>query len=233
MDENNVVVPDVEKTQVDNYDLQMTMLWGFTALAALMDKALEAIANLCLCDKNRGNVAVDDYNEIRKKFGQEAADIRERLLSMTSGRCRMGSSELGTVPVTLDEGAYMPTRAHPNEDAGLDLYSRETKVVPAHGNAEFATGVHMQLPHGYCGMIMSKSGLNRYHDIICTGLNDEGFTGEIVAKLYNLGDDAYTVRAGDKITQVAIVPCLYCEPYQVDEIAGGERGEHGYGSTGR
>lgn len=136
------------------------------------------------------------------------------------------------LPIVLDDGAIMPKRAH-DTDAGLDLYAREAKVVPAHGSAEFLTGVHMQLPHGYCGIVISKSGLNRYHDIICTGLNDEGFTGEIVAKLYNLGDDAYTVLAGDKITQIAIVPVLYAEPYQVDVITGGERGADGYGSTGR
>jgi len=61
--------------------------------------------------------------------------------------------------VQLDEGAIMPTRAH-GTDAGLDLYTREDKVVPAHGYATFDTGVHIELPPNTYGKLESKSGLN-------------------------------------------------------------------------
>lgn len=136
------------------------------------------------------------------------------------------------LPIVLDDGAILPTRAHAT-DAGLDLYALFGGVIPAHGSRVFRTGVHIQLPHGYCAIAISKSGLNIRSEIITTGLIDEGYDGEILVRMYNLGASMYKVLAGDKITQIAIVPVLYCEPYQVDAIVGGERGADGYGSTGR
>lgn len=65
------------------------------------------------------------------------------------------------------------------------------------------------------------------------GVVDEGFTGEVVVKLYNHGPRFHRFRRGDKITQLVIVPVLYPTYEQADEIAGGERGDAGYGSTGR
>lgn len=61
--------------------------------------------------------------------------------------------------IKLDEGAIMPTRAYPT-DAGLDIYARETQIVPAKESAIFDTGVHIELPEGTVGMLKSKSGLN-------------------------------------------------------------------------
>ena len=75
--------------------------------------------------------------------------------------------------VKLDEGAYAPTRAH-ETDAGLDLFAREDRIVEAKGSAIFKTGVHVELPAGCSGLIVSKSGLNVNHDITSTGLIDEG-----------------------------------------------------------
>ena len=95
--------------------------------------------------------------------------------------------------IMLDEGAIRPTRAH-QTDAGLDLYARDGKMVPAHGSAIFDTGVHVQLPPFTAGFLKSKSGLNVKHNITSDGLIDEGYTGSIVVKLYNHGDDDYDVR---------------------------------------
>ena len=134
--------------------------------------------------------------------------------------------------IKLDDGAKMPTRAH-QWDAGLDLYSREGKIVLARGSATFDTGVHVEIPPMNVGFLKSKSGLNIKHDIIGEGVIDEGFTGEIVVKLYNLGDKPYHFERGDKIIQLLVVPVLYPDFEQVDEIEGGERGDSGYGSTGR
>ena len=77
--------------------------------------------------------------------------------------------------IKLDEGAIMPTRAH-NTDAGLDIYSRETKVVPAHGRAFFDTGVHVELPMNTAGIVKTKSGLNKKHGLTSTGTIDVGYT---------------------------------------------------------
>lgn len=135
--------------------------------------------------------------------------------------------------VFLEEGAFLPRRAH-ETDAGLDIFSRTEQVIKAHGSAVFETGVHVKLPEGCCGLIVSKSGLNIKHDITSTGLIDEGYEGQIVVKLYNHGDSDYTVKAGDKITQMVVIPIRY-EP--VEEVSHlqvqSDRGSKGFGSTGR
>ena len=134
--------------------------------------------------------------------------------------------------VKLDPGAYMPTRAHAT-DAGLDLYSREAVTIPAGGSACFDTGVHVALPEGTVGMLKSKSGLNVKQSILCEGVIDAGYTGPIVAKLYNHGAKDVLIEPGMKIVQLVILPILTPELEQVDELEDTERGEGGFGSTGR
>lgn len=138
--------------------------------------------------------------------------------------------------IKLDEGATLPTRAHLT-DAGIDLYSREEKVVPARGSAIFDTGVHIELPPCTVGMLKSKSGLNVKHGIISEGVIDVGYTGSIVAKLYNLSDEDYLVKAGDKITQLVVMryePVGVFTGFKVvDELEASDRGDNGFGSSGR
>lgn len=134
--------------------------------------------------------------------------------------------------VILDEGAKLPTRAH-RYDAGLDVYSRETKVVPARGSAVFDTGVHVAIPNGYVGFLKSKSGLNVKHNITSEGVIDAGYTGSIMVKLYNHGDKDYTVTAGDKITQLVVIRVDLDDCYAVDILEETERGDGGFGSTGK
>ena len=134
--------------------------------------------------------------------------------------------------IKLDPGAIQPTRAH-DTDAGLDLYALEDRIIEAKGDATFKTGVHVEIPRGCAGLIVSKSGLNVKHGITSTGLIDEGYSGEIVVKLYNHGGYDYTIKKGDKISQLVIIPVRYEAVEIVDEIYGGERGEAGFGSTGK
>ena len=134
--------------------------------------------------------------------------------------------------VKLDQGAFMPTRAH-SKDAGLDLYAKEGQIVPARESAIFDTGVHIELPPGSVGMVKSKSGLNVKHGLTSEGVVDEGYTGAIVIKLYNHSGYDYEVKAGDKISQLVILPCFKPVLIQVDELEGTERGSRGFGSSGR
>ena len=134
--------------------------------------------------------------------------------------------------IILDDGAYMPARGHA-DDAGLDLRTPEAATVPAHGSMVVDTGVHVALPHGYAGLIVSKSGLNVRHGITSTGLIDEGYTGSIMVKLYNNGDEDHEFEAGDKITQLVVVPVLHEPLEQVSSFNPTERGDDGFGSTGR
>lgn len=139
---------------------------------------------------------------------------------------------LDLLPVQLDPGAYMPERAH-ELDAGLDLRSPIGTLIPGFGCATIDTGVHIQLPPGTVGMLKSKSGLNVKHGLTGEGVIDEGFTGSIVVKLYNHTPKEYYINKGDKISQLVILPVLRPTPVQVDKIEGGDRGNNGFGSTGR
>lgn len=135
--------------------------------------------------------------------------------------------------IKLDEGAILPTRAH-DTDAGLDLYARERKWIFSHNSAIFHTGVHIELPKNTCGLLVSKSGLNVKYNITSTGLIDEGYTGEIVVKLFNHGDTNYLVHAGDKISQLVILPVLYESVEIVGELdETTDRGSDGFGSSGK
>ncbi len=133
--------------------------------------------------------------------------------------------------ITLDPGAYMPTRAHAT-DAGLDLYARESVTIPAGGSGIFDTGVHISLPHGTVGMLKSKSGLNVKKNLLCEGVIDEGYTGPIVAKVYNHGQQDVTIEAGMKLVQLVILPILTPELELVDSLEDTARGDGGFGSTG-
>lgn len=134
--------------------------------------------------------------------------------------------------IKLDPMAWIPERAH-DTDAGLDLKSPINITVPARGSATIDTGVHIQLPPGTAGMLKSKSGLNVRHGITSEGVIDEGYTGSIVVKLYNHTFDDYHVNIGDKISQLVVVPVLTPGLEFVDALDGGERGENGFGSSGR
>lgn len=139
--------------------------------------------------------------------------------------------------IMLDKGAKIPTRAHP-WDAGLDLYAPDIDGVygisPCGGSVNIDTGVHVQIPEGYVGFIKAKSGLNVKHGLTCTGVIDSHYTGSIAVKLYNHHPCLrYDVRPGDKIAQLVIVKCELPEPELVESLEETDRGDGGFGSTGR
>lgn len=143
------------------------------------------------------------------------------------------------IKVKLDPGAKMPTRAH-STDAGLDLYSPVDVVVPDRwdevsrdGCVCIDTGVHVQIPEGYVGMLKSKSGLNVKHNITSEGVIDSGYTGSMVVKLYNHGCHAVEIKKGQKISQLVLLPIITPELELVDKLDDTDRGCGGFGSTGK
>lgn len=135
--------------------------------------------------------------------------------------------------IMLDTGAYMPIRGH-KDDAGLDLRTPIAFGILPGGSAKIDTGVHIEIAPGLVGMLKSKSGLNVKYGITSEGVIDAGYTGSIVAKLYNHGNEAVIFNAGDKITQLVILPVyIPNELVVVDEFEQTERGNGGFGSTGR
>ena len=136
--------------------------------------------------------------------------------------------------VFLDEGAFMATRAH-STDAGLDLYAPEGFTITGKGGSfVIDTGVHVELPSKTFGKIEGKSGLNINYGIVsCGGVIDEGYTGSIKVKLYNFSRKPYAFNRGDKIAQLIVQPCEYVklQPGKLSQDT--ERGDAGFGSTGR
>ena len=82
------------------------------------------------------------------------------------------------IRIKLDDGAFMPERAH-ETDAGLDLKAPVSETIPPRGWKIFETGVHVEIPEGYCGIVISKSGLNFKKSLQSTGLIDSSYRGEI------------------------------------------------------
>lgn len=134
--------------------------------------------------------------------------------------------------IQLDEGAFLPVRAH-RQDAGLDIRSPITVKIPPYGSEVIDTGVHVQIPYGQVGFLKSKSGLYINHDITSEGVIDAGYSGSIKVKLYNNSIVPYEIVRGDKITQLVVLPVVLDEIEVVDAVHGYERGDAGIGSTGR
>lgn len=141
---------------------------------------------------------------------------------------------MNKIRVKLDCGAYLPERAHA-EDAGYDLRTPNEVVIRSGSSVVIDTGVHMEIPFGYFGKLESKSGLNVKHSIVSLGgVIDSGYTGSIQAKLYNFGESDYTFHAGDKVVQLVLIPCDVQSVLRiVDDLGKSERGDNGFGSTGR
>ena len=140
--------------------------------------------------------------------------------------------EFYKMKVMLDPGAIMPTRAH-STDAGLDLFSPVRQVVRANDWVSIDTGVHVEIHEGYVGMITSKSGLMANEGITSRGTIDCGYTGSIKAVLFNHSRKDYIVEKGQKITQLVILPITTPELELVDSIEATERGNGGFGSSGK
>lgn len=156
--------------------------------------------------------------------------------------------KLKKIKVKLDKGAICPTRAH-EVDAGLDLYAPSNVRVSRSdaiketvsgrflkveiGSSTIDTGVHVEIPKGYVGYIKSKSGLNVKYGLTAEGVIDAGYTGSIRVKLYNRTGEDYYFMKGDKIAQLVIHPIITPTPVLVNELEETERGDGGFGSTGR
>lgn len=134
--------------------------------------------------------------------------------------------------IKLDDFGIMPERAHPY-DAGLDLRSPFRVVIRPNDRVTIDTGVHVAIEKNFVGLITSKSGLMANHGITSRGTIDCGYTGSIKAVLFNHSDKTYIVEKGDKITQLVLLPIATPQLELVDSFEYTERGENGFGSSGR
>jgi dUTP pyrophosphatase len=130
--------------------------------------------------------------------------------------------------------AVLPAYARPG-DAGMDLCSVESLVVPVGGRSLVRTGLKMALPAGYEAQVRPRNGLalKRGVTVLNTpGTIDEGYRGEVGVILANFGDEDFKVEPGDRIAQMVIAPVTRAEVVETDELDATVRGEGGFGSTG-
>lgn len=120
--------------------------------------------------------------------------------------------------------------------AGCDLCAvidQEVVLHPMMGKS-FKTGIYAQIPDGYEAQVRGRSGMNFKSNIICpVGTVDADYRGEIAVMLYNLSKKPYVVMPGDSIAQLVIAPVVQAEWEEVESLDETERGEGGFGSTGR
>lgn len=133
-----------------------------------------------------------------------------------------------------DSSAMLPSYAHP-EDAGMDIFSNEEKIIPAKTWALVKTGFSMELPSNYEAQVRSKSGLTLKSGLIVLnspGTIDENYRGEVGVILMNVSDVDYKVEKHQKIAQMVINKVEHFKVEVVNEMTKTNRGDGGFGSTG-
>ena len=141
-----------------------------------------------------------------------------------------------TLTIALEPSAKVPTYAHPT-DAAADIYALEDTLIPGNslGN-KIRTGIKIALPEKWVAYIVPRSSIGtktplRQSNSI--GVIDSGYRGEIGVLYDNISDSDYTIKAGDRIAQMIIMPCYQFKAVVVDELDETDRGESGFGSTGK
>ena len=136
----------------------------------------------------------------------------------------------------LTEAATLPTRAH-DGDAGLDLYAAEPASLPPGERASVGTGIAVEIPAGFAGLVLPRSGLAARHGIALVnapGLIDAGYRGELRVLLLNTDRaEPVEIAPGDRIAQLVITPFAAAAPVEAAQLAASHRGNGGFGSSGR
>lgn len=133
----------------------------------------------------------------------------------------------------LKKDAIIPRYAHKG-DAGMDLFSTENYIVPVGKRQLVSTGIAIELPEGYFASIRGKSGLAYKRGIsILGGVIEWTYRGEYGVIILNTGNEDFEIRAGDQVAQVVISPVASVELEDIEELSDTDRGDGGFGSTGR
>lgn len=132
----------------------------------------------------------------------------------------------------LHPDAKLPTRAH-HDDAGLDVYCRESVTMPPHATMKIPTGIAYEVPDGYCVFAWDKGSVGSKGIKTLGGVLDSGYRGELFIPMHNLNNEPYTFEAGHKIAQMVIQKVELWEVEEADELSETLRGQGAFGSTGK
>jgi len=143
----------------------------------------------------------------------------------------------------LDDRAVVPGGGAYHADAGLDLVTLEDVHIPWGKRADLRTGLAMAMPTGFYGRLVGRSSAIRKRGLLVVeGIIDAGFRGELLVHVYALpqvtgltlaGEARTLVEAGSSVGQLIVSPIPHVEVYEVDKLPDSERGERGFGSSGR
>jgi len=142
--------------------------------------------------------------------------------------------ELRVAVKKLREGARLPEYASAGA-AGMDLCAcLDEPVQLTPGNiACIPTGLAMAIPYGHVGLIRDRSSLAMAGIHTVAGVIDSDYRGEIMIAVHNAGPAGISVRSGERIAQMVILPCPQVRVFEAWELPSTERGAGGFGSTGR
>ncbi len=132
----------------------------------------------------------------------------------------------------IKDGAQLP-KYHLVGDVGMDMYAMETVTLQPGDHYRFWHGFAMEFDNGYAAIVKDKSSISKEGLHTMGGVFDAGYRGEYNTHLVNLSDKAYTVEIGDKVSQLIIYPVVIAELEEADTLSESERGEGGFGSTGK
>lgn len=143
----------------------------------------------------------------------------------------------------LHDSAILPTQAKPG-DAGWDLYSNESRRLYPGLRLAISTGIALELPHGYVGLVCPRSGLARNYGVTvlnAPGVIDSGYRGEIIVLLQSCSDithmdsslDVLHIQQGDRIAQLLVMESPQVVLSEVETLGDSERGDSGFGSSGK
>lgn len=134
--------------------------------------------------------------------------------------------------VFLEDKAKLPTRANSN-DAGFDLYSTIDTVIPPKQRKTVRTGIALEMPNHFAGLIWPRSGLSVKNGIdVLAGVVDSGYRGEIMVCLYNTSDEIVGIHAGDRVAQIIFQEVPRVSLMLSESLGSSQRGSNGFGSTG-
>lgn len=167
--------------------------------------------------------------KILMSYVNKIDDLYEKALNKYSGISII-------LPITLDEGAQTPTYAH-ETDACADLYAADDVILEPHTLSNMVrTGVHIALPIGWVAMIFPRSSIGAKTGLRLSnsaGIIDSEYRGPLGVIYDNTSDSKYVIHKGDRIAQLMVMPSYHFMPKIVDELPSTERGEGGFGSSGK
>ena len=133
----------------------------------------------------------------------------------------------------IEQEAIVPTRSN-NDDAGWDLYSITTRNIAPSQRVTIRTGISLEIPEEHVGLIWPRSGMSVKNGIdVLAGVVDSGYRGEIKVCLLNTSREWMDIKEGDRIAQILFQEVPHFQLQEVEILQNSDRGQGGFGSTGK